>query len=230
MQINKILRYCSLALFTICCGLTIYTILCIHFTLSIILAISFLFLIAISLAITSAIKSDAELSEIMNHLLFNTIPYSIFYIIIVSLLIINFISIIFLLSFPINISYFNLNLAENKIYDIRLILSVVLSGSLGGLLKGINVAKENMNSNEQSLINNFWSIILKIIQASIVSTSMFLIFRAGILKTIDYDTFNIYGVTGISIIAGYISDKIVFKIHNLYNSLFTNNNIIDDER
>ena len=72
------------------------------------------------------------------------------------------------------------------------------------------------------LKKNFWRIIFSIISSLFVSLILFLLLRAGILKSDNIDSFNIYGVTGMSAVAGYFSDKIITRISKLYKTVVDN--------
>jgi hypothetical protein len=66
----------------------------------------------------------------------------------------------------------------------------------------------------------FWSTMFSLFTAFFTATVLFLLLRAGILKTVEVDTFNVYGVTGVAAISGYFSDNIMRRLSLIYEQLF----------
>lgn len=52
------------------------------------------------------------------------------------------------------------------------------------------------------------------------------------MKSESVDSFNLYGVTGISTITGYLSDRVIKRFSILYETLFesTENKVIKDDK
>jgi len=118
---------------------------------------------------------------------------------------------------------FFFSLEEKNIFSAAIFLCVCLAGFLGGFVREIHNYTISLKADSKiDLKKNFWRIIFSIISSLFVSLILFLLLRAGILKSDNIDSFNIYGVTGMSAVAGYFSDKIITRISKLYKTVVDN--------
>ena len=115
------------------------------------------------------------------------------------------------------------SLEEKSTFSASIFLCVCLAGFLGGFVREIHNYTISLKADSKiDLKKNFWHIIFSIISSLFVSLILFLLLRAGILKSDNIDSFNIYGVTGMSAVAGYFSDKIIARISKLYKTVVDN--------
>jgi len=106
----------------------------------------------------------------------------------------------------------------------QVLVSVCLGGFLGGFVRETYSRFINSRENLPNVfITNFWIIIFSLLGSILLSMIFFLLLRAGILKSESVDSFNLYGVTGISVITGYLSDRVITRFSVLYSTLFENN-------
>ena len=60
-----------------------------------------------------------------------------------------------------------------------------------------------------------------------VSVVLFLILRAGIINQTQIDTFNVWGVTGVSAVTGFFADRVIERFSSLYNEVIGNSQSAD---
>ena len=112
------------------------------------------------------------------------------------------------------------HLEGNKLFSSAIFLSVCLAGFLGGYVREIfSYIVSLKESKAINLKNNFWQIVFSITSSLFISLIFFLLLRAGILKSDKIDSFNIYGITGVSAVTGYFTDKIIERVSKLYKLL-----------
>jgi hypothetical protein len=66
---------------------------------------------------------------------------------------------------------------------------------------------------------SFWEVIKALFCSLFVSLVIFFLIRAGILKAVEVDTFNIYGVTAVSAITGYFAENIINRLRMVYETI-----------
>jgi hypothetical protein len=69
---------------------------------------------------------------------------------------------------------------------------------------------------------SFWEVIKALFCSLFVSLVIFFLIRAGILKAVEVDTFNIYGVTALSAITGYFGENIINRLRMVYETMIGN--------
>ncbi|QTF93720.1 YEATS-associated helix-containing protein [Halomonas sp. BM-2019] len=103
---------------------------------------------------------------------------------------------------------------ESKLREAQVFLAVSSSGMMGGLMRYFShdsvIRKEEMN---------LWHMVHSAIVGLFVSVVLFLILRAGIINQTQIDTFNVWGVTGVSAITGFFADRVIERFSNLYNEV-----------
>lgn len=105
-----------------------------------------------------------------------------------------------------------------RMVEVQILFAVSITGFLGALIREITILVSD-KTKALSLSAIFFSTF----SGLFVSLISFFLFRAGILKNIEVDTFNVYGVTGISGLTGYFSDRIVSRLSGLYQALIEGN-------
>ena len=113
--------------------------------------------------------------------------------------------------------------AKAILFNAQVLTSVCLGGFLGGFVRETYfrflTAKEEMTG---IFIKKFWIIIFSLLGSVLISLIFFLLLRAGILKSDSVDSYNLYGVVGVSIISGYFSDKVLKKVAKLFKDILDN--------
>ncbi len=110
---------------------------------------------------------------------------------------------------------------EKLIFSAQILITVCISGFLGGYVREI-YSRISGNGRDFSNVfyQDFWQILFSLIGSIVLSIVFFLLLRAGILKSESVDSFNLYGVAGISIVTGYLSDRVIGRFTTLYSTLF----------
>ena len=102
----------------------------------------------------------------------------------------------------------------SRLREAQVFLAVSSSGMMGGLMRYFShdgvIKKEEMN---------LWHMVHAAIVGLFVSVVLFLILRAGIINQTQIDTFNVWGVTGVSAITGFFADRVIERFSNLYNEV-----------
>ncbi|GAB3342360.1 hypothetical protein ACFO0E_13300 [Chromohalobacter beijerinckii] len=103
---------------------------------------------------------------------------------------------------------------EDTLRDFQIFLVVGSSGMLGGVMR--------IYSGESLLSKmgpDVWKIFHSLFVALFVSIVLFFLLRAGIVKEPSIDTFNVWGVAGVSAITGFFSEKIIKRFQRLFNEV-----------
>ena len=88
------------------------------------------------------------------------------------------------------------------------------AGMMGGIMKYLVFANA---SGLKTL--RVWDIIYASVVGLFVALILFLLFRSGIISDTPIDSYNKYGVAGISILAGFFSDRVIDKLTDWYGRL-----------
>ena len=119
---------------------------------------------------------------------------------------------------------------DEVLFHTQVLVSVCLGGFLGGFVRETYsrflISKDEISS---IFITRFWVIIFSLLGSVLLSVIFFLLLRAGILKSESVDSFNLYGVTGISTITGYLSDRVLKRFSILYTTLFEGESSLNNE-
>jgi len=181
-------------------------------------------ILGLSILLTVAVRSEAELKTVLNEYLQIFFPQAFLYSSILIIVIILLYSLFQLLSNPVNyLSKAYIQITKDDT-EIPILVGAVISGGIGGVIKAINPILLAFGQKKYDDINNifflFWKFILSTLKGATISMAIILALRAGLLKNVDLDTFNIYGVTGFGIFIGLYSDKILAKFAtNIQNKL-----------
>ena len=103
---------------------------------------------------------------------------------------------------------------EVKLKEIQVFMAVASSGMMGGMMRYFT-SNRYIDIQEDSL----WLLIHSAMIGMFVSVVLFLILKAGIINQIQVDTFNIWGVSGISSIIGFFSGRMINRFSNLFNDI-----------
>lgn len=109
--------------------------------------------------------------------------------------------------------------------DVQIIGCICSAGMLGGFVNrifsrpttGQKIAPSGESSQNAEM--RFWTVLNSLFCSLFVSLVIFLLIRAGILKAVEVDTFNIYGVTGMSAITGYFAENIMRRLRTVYETI-----------
>ena len=119
----------------------------------------------------------------------------------------------------------------HKIMEAQILSCICLAGMAGGIISQLFTTPIVSKPTEEepvemhrysSLSHRFWNNMISIIAALFVSLVIFLLIRAGILKQVEIDTFNVYGVTGFAAVSGYFSKSILERFKKLYEGIMGN--------
>ncbi len=88
------------------------------------------------------------------------------------------------------------------------------AGMMGGIMKYLVFANA---AGLKTL--RVWDIIYASVVGLFVALILFLLFRSGIISDTPIDSYNKYGVAGISILAGFFSDRVIEKLTEWYGRL-----------
>lgn len=122
-----------------------------------------------------------------------------------------FFSILFYESLPIK--------DPSRLREAQVFLAVSSSGMMGGLMRYFS---HEAVIKSESL--NLWHMVHSAIVGLFVSVVLFLILRAGIINQTQIDTFNVWGVTGVSAITGFFAERVIERFSSLYNEVVGNKN------
>jgi len=98
--------------------------------------------------------------------------------------------------------------------EIQIFACVASAGTMGGLMRYL---MEEKVQNGESM--NLWSLSHSAISGLFVSVILFLVLRAGVINKVQIDTFNLYGVSGVSAVVGFLADRMVKRISGLYEEV-----------
>ncbi|MEO9459878.1 MAG: YEATS-associated helix-containing protein [Lentilitoribacter sp.] len=98
--------------------------------------------------------------------------------------------------------------------EAQILLAVTSAGMLGGLMKYLTEF-----SNEKTEQYSLWGLIQSSITGLFVALVLFLILRAGIINQTNVDTFNIWGVSGVSCVTGFFANKVLERLSSVYEEL-----------
>jgi hypothetical protein len=98
--------------------------------------------------------------------------------------------------------------------DVQIIGCICSAGVLGGF---VNKFLGHLSDSEYTV--QFWPMLTSLFCSLFISLVIFLLVRAGILKSVEVDTFNVYGVTGLSAITGYFAENIIGRLKSIYETL-----------
>ncbi|MDX5998208.1 hypothetical protein HRJ35_01575 [Shewanella oneidensis MR-1] len=104
-----------------------------------------------------------------------------------------------------------------RLREAQVFLAVSSSGMMGGLMRYFS--HDAVIKNESL---NLWHMVHAAIVGLFVSLVLFLILRAGIINQTQIDTFNVWGVTGVSAITGFFAERVIERFSNLYNEVVGN--------
>ena len=101
-----------------------------------------------------------------------------------------------------------------EVIERRIFLAVSSAGMMGGMMKYF--ASYNVTIKDQMKL---WSVIHASIIGLFVSLVLFMVLRAGIVNQNQVDTFNIWGVTGVSAITGFFAKRVMERFSSLYDEV-----------
>lgn len=105
--------------------------------------------------------------------------------------------------------------------DVQIFGCIATSGLLGAFVRQFQSTLRPRERTDQSdSFVRFWSLVASLVSGLFTSVVLFSLLRAGILKSIEVDTFNIYGVTGVAAVSGYFSENIIRRFSRIYENLF----------
>lgn len=108
--------------------------------------------------------------------------------------------------------------------EVQLLGCIGTAGFLGGFVRQLHTTLKPLElsstDSQSSLYVRFFSTLYSLFSSVFIATVLFTLLRAGVLKTVELDTFNVYGVTGVSAISGYFADNIMSRLTHLYRELF----------
>ena len=102
----------------------------------------------------------------------------------------------------------------NEKKEIQIFACVASAGTMGGLMRYL--MEEKVQNGE---LMDLWSLSHSAISGLFVSVILFLVLRAGIINKVQIDTFNVYGVSGVSAVVGFLADRMVKRISGLYEEV-----------
>lgn len=102
----------------------------------------------------------------------------------------------------------------NRAIEIQIFASVSFAGALGGLVKYLAVEDKVIRRNL-----DLWHLIQSAMIGLFVALVIFMILRAGIINQSQVDTFNIWGVSGVSAITGFFGDKVTDRFSNIFSDV-----------
>ena len=101
-----------------------------------------------------------------------------------------------------------------RLREAQVFLAVSSAGMMGGLMRYF--ARDGVAKGKEM---NLWHMVHASITGLFVSIIFFLILRAGIINQTQIDTFNVWGITGVSAVTGFFSDRVIERFSNLYNEV-----------
>ena len=113
----------------------------------------------------------------------------------------------------------SLNIVDKiRLREAQVFLAVSSAGMMGGLMRYFS--HDQIIKNE---VMNLWHMVHAAIIGLFVSLVLFLVLRAGIINQTQIDTFNVWGVTGVSAITGFFAERVIDRFSSLYNEVLGNN-------
>lgn len=200
-----------------------------YYSQNMLLVFAVLMLVGVS-TLLIGITTDFEYQRRLVTVAISRTPHLLFHVFFTALFIADPILLIIFLISP---EYFSANSKEH-FRDIQILGCIGTSGIMGGFIRQLQT---NLRPSELSLENpanssvstrsiesspyvKFWSTLFSLFTALFTAMVLFLLLRAGILKTVEVDTFNVYGVTGVAAVSGYFSDSIIRRFSSLYEQIF----------
>ena len=98
--------------------------------------------------------------------------------------------------------------------EIQIYITVCSSGMMGGIMRYF--VFENIASKEEL---DLWRMIYAAMIGLFVALVIFLLLRSGIISRSEINTYNVTGVAGVSIIAGFFSDRVIDNLSKIYNKV-----------
>lgn len=98
--------------------------------------------------------------------------------------------------------------------DVRIFLTVSTAGMLGGMMSTFS-SKDIIKNQVLSL----WEMVHGSIVGLFVSVVLFCVLRAGIIQQANIDTFNFWGVAGVSAITGFFSENMIVRFSALFKEM-----------
>ena len=102
----------------------------------------------------------------------------------------------------------------NEKKEIQIFACVASAGTMGGLMRYL--MEEKVQNGE---LMDLWLLSHSAISGLFVSVILFLVLRAGVINKVQIDTFNVYGVSGISAVVGFLADRMIKRISGLYEEV-----------
>ncbi len=152
------------------------------------------------------------------------VPQAVFHSFFTSLLVLDIWFLVVFLLFP---GRFGADPTTSHGRDVQIFGCIATSGLLGtfvrqfqSTLRPRELVGHSEAAPQMSSFVRFWSLVASLVSGLFTSVVLFLLLRAGILKSVEVDTFNIYGVTGVAAVSGYFSENIIRRFATIYESLF----------
>lgn len=101
-----------------------------------------------------------------------------------------------------------------RLREAQVFLAVSASGMMGGLMRYFS--HQTVTDGDDLAL---WHMVHSAIIGLFVSMVLFFILRAGIINQTQIDTFNIWGVTGVSAITGFFAERVIERFSSLYNEV-----------
>lgn len=98
--------------------------------------------------------------------------------------------------------------------EIQIFACVASAGTMGGVMRYL---MEEKVQNGSSI--DLWLLSHSAVSGLFVSVILFLVLRAGVINKVQVDTFNLYGVSGVSAVVGFFADKMVKRFSGLYEEV-----------
>lgn len=100
------------------------------------------------------------------------------------------------------------------IKDVQIVLGVSAAGLLGGQMRYFHSGASNASENF-----SLWQLVHSSIVGMFVALVLFLVLRAGIIQQSSVDTFNIWGVVGVTAVTGFFADNVLERLSSVYDEL-----------
>lgn len=145
-------------------------------------------------------------------------PHLIFHLFFTAVFIIDLVFLVVFLLFPDSIFAGT----KDTVFDVQLLGCIGTAGVLGGFIHQIHTNLRPVELKEDQTMSSyvrFWTTLFSLFSSLFISMVLFALLRAGILKTVQVDTFNVYGVTGVSAVSGYFADNIISRFTRIYREI-----------
>lgn len=103
--------------------------------------------------------------------------------------------------------------------EIRILLLVMITGSLGSLIHAGSSFSNFVGENKIENSWTWWYILRPFVGLSLALVFYF-VFRAGLVANTPIVELNIYGILTLSTLVGLFSDRATFKLEEVFESLF----------